>query len=79
MNTRTARLACQKLGNSPGITEVLVGFGMTAVGREERAPMFDSPHDSSSGKSGKKKHSLANVGIEPKTFALLARRSNQLS
>ena len=25
------------------------------------------------------KDSLANVGIEPKTFALLARRSNQLS
>lgn len=24
-------------------------------------------------------HSMANVGIEPKTFALLARRSNQLS
>ena len=27
----------------------------------------------------KKKFSMANVGIEPKTFALLARRSNQLS
>ena len=28
---------------------------------------------------GEQKKSLANVGIEPKTFALLARRSNQLS
>ena len=28
---------------------------------------------------GWKKWVLANVGIEPKTFALLARRSNQLS
>ena len=27
----------------------------------------------------KKKRYMANVGIEPKTFALLARRSNQLS
>ena len=27
----------------------------------------------------KKKNYMANVGIEPKTFALLARRSNQLS
>jgi hypothetical protein len=26
-----------------------------------------------------KKGKMANVGIEPKTFALLARRSNQLS
>jgi hypothetical protein len=26
-----------------------------------------------------KKNLMANVGIEPKTFALLARRSNQLS
>ena len=26
-----------------------------------------------------RKKSMANVGIEPKTFALLARRSNQLS
>ena len=26
-----------------------------------------------------KKEYMANVGVEPKTFALLARRSNQLS
>jgi hypothetical protein len=30
-------------------------------------------------KSEKKRKKMANVGIEPKTFALLARRSNQLS
>ena len=33
----------------------------------------------SDGKFYKKRYKLANVGIEPKTFALLARRSNQLS
>jgi hypothetical protein len=31
------------------------------------------------GKTEKRKSDMANVGIEPKTFALLARRSNQLS
>ena len=30
-------------------------------------------------RSGSGKKVMANVGIEPKTFALLARRSNQLS
>jgi hypothetical protein len=30
-------------------------------------------------RDNRKKNLMANVGIEPKTFALLARRSNQLS
>jgi hypothetical protein len=39
----------------------------------------ESYHKEVEEKAYQKKHSMANVGIEPKTFALLARRSNQLS
>ena len=61
---------------SADISKMLV-FGRNIQGIEcaEEAGI----HERSKKVSAKLQAYLANVGIEPKTFALLARRSNQLS